>query len=309
MSFKYINPGYAEFLDVAGGTTIADTIKSRTGVMFYQPTDKKGLELSETPAELYGKFDVYIPKNRNDFSIKIAMLETNGYALDGMGFVKRDNAMYFMRYYSGNSSGGADAYLSEPERLNLKLDAINTFYFHVKTGADGYVQIYANGQSVEKYDYDIKFGKAKTLVVYADSAYGAISNLILSDTEIDPKEQVVILPVAATETTMAAGENGEYIADADGQIILQAIDTESLIRDYGADTLIKGIAVIGNPACRTAEGLSNLTAIQSDGAAITEYGTKTAPQGTPGVVADGHALSLKISEIADYKFGWKAGAS
>jgi len=309
MSFKYINPGYAEFLDVAGGTTIADTVKSKTGVMFYQPTDKKGLVLSETPAELYGKFDVYIPKDRNDFWIKIAMLETNGYALDGMGFVKRDNVMYFLRYYSGNSSGGTEAYLSEPERLNLKLNAINTIWFHVKTGTDGYVQIYANGQSVEKFDYDIKFGKSKTLVVYADSAYGALSNLILSDTEIAPKEQVVVLPVAATETTMAAGEDGEYIADAEGQTILQTVDTVSLINAYGADTIIKGIAVIGNPVCRTAEGLSDLTAIQSDGANITEYGTKTVPQGTPGVVADGHALSLKISEIADYKFGWKAGAS
>lgn len=309
MSFKYINPGYAEFLDVAGGTTIADTVKSKTGVMFYQPIDRTGLVLAETPAELYGKFDLYIPHDRNDFSIKIAMLETNGYALDGMGFAKRDNVMYFMRYYGGNSSGGKDAYLSEPEILNLKLDAINTIMFHVKTGTDGYVQIYANGQSVEKFDYDIKFGKSKTLVVYADDASGAISNLILSDTEIDPKEQVVILPVAATETTMVAGEDGEYIADTDGQLILQTIDTESIIRDYGADTFIKGIAVIGNPACRTAEGLSNLTAIQYDGAVLTEYGTKTAPQRTPGVVADGHTLSLKISEIADYKFGWKAGAS
>lgn len=237
------------------------------------------------------------------------MLETNGYALDGMGFAKRDNVMYFMRYYSGNSSGGKDAYLSEPEILNLKLDAINTIWFHVKTGTDGYVQIYANGQSVEKFDYDIKFGKSKTLAVYVDSAYGAISNLILSDTEIDPKEQVVVLPVAATETTMAAGEDGEYIADAEGQTILQTIDTVSLINAYGADTIIKGIAVIGNPVCRTAEGLSDLTAIQSDGVNITEYGTKTAPQGTLGVVADGHAMSLKISDMGDYKFGWKAGAS
>lgn len=309
MSFKYINPGYAEFLDVAGGTTIADTVRSRTGVMFYQPTEKKGLVLAETPTELYGKFDVYISKDRNDFSIKVAMLETNGYALDGMGFAKRDNVMYFMRYYGGSSSGGKDAYLSGPEVLNLKLDAINTIFFHIKTGVDGYVQIYANGQSVEKYDYDIKFGKSKTLVVYADCAYGAISNLILSDTEIDPKEQVVLLPIATTETTMTAGEDGEYIADTDGQTILQSIDTESLIRDYGADSLIKGIAVIGNPVCRTAEGLSDLTAIQSDGAAITEYGTRTAPQGTPGVVADGHALSLKISDMTGYKFGWKAGAS
>ena len=41
MAFKYLNPGYAELLDVTGGTTIADTGKSKTGVAFYQPTAKK----------------------------------------------------------------------------------------------------------------------------------------------------------------------------------------------------------------------------------------------------------------------------
>ena len=280
MSFKHINPGYAELLDVAGGTTIVDTVKSKTGVKFYQPTDKKGLVLAETPATLYGKFDVYIGNDYNNFSIKMLL----------MGFVKSSNTMYFMRYYNGNSSMGTKAYISSPEVLNLKLDTINTLWFHVVSGSEGYIEIYSNGVSVEKYSYAIDFATSQTLVVYISNTNGAVSNLILSDTEIDKKEQVAILPISTTETTMTAGEN-----------------VASLINDYGADTEIKGIAVVGNPAYRTSEGLSDLTALQHDGTTLTEYGTKTAPSSTSGMVMDGHALSMKLPALADYKFGWKAG--
>ena len=307
MSFKYINPGYAELLDVTGGTTIVDTVKSKTGVKFYQPTDKKGLQLAETPTTLYGKFDVYIGNDYNNFSIKMLLLRSNGYTENGMGFVKSSNTMYFMRYYNGNSSMGTKAYTSSPEDLNLKLDAINTFWFHVVCGSEGYIEIYSNGVSVEKYSYAIDFATSKTLVVYISNTNGAVSNLILADTEIDKKEQVAILPTATTETTMTQGENGEYIAGVAGQTILQTVDVATLINDYGADTDIKGIAVIGNPAYRTAEGLSDLTALQHDGTTLTEYGTKTAPASNSGMVSDGHAMSMKLPALANYKFGWKAG--
>ena len=307
MSFKHINPGYAELLDVAGGTTIVDTVKSKTGVKFYQPTDKKGLALAETPATLYGKFDVYIGNDYNNFSIKMLLLRSNGYTENGMGFVKSSNTMYFMRYYNGNSSMGTKAYISSPEVLNLELDTINTFWFHVASGSEGYIEIYSNGVSVEKYSYAIDFATSQTLVVYISNTNGAVSNLILSNTEIDKKEQVAILPISTTETTMTAGENGEYIAGTAGQTILQTVDVASLINDYGADTEIKGIAVVGNPAYRTAEGLSDLTALQHDGTNLTEYGTRTAPASSSGMVSDGHALSLKLPALANYKFGWKAG--
>ena len=309
MSFKYINPGYAELLDVTGGTTLVDAVKSKTGFCFSQPTDKKGLTMAETPTGLYGKFDVYIGNDYNSFSIKISLLRFNGYTENGMGFVKSSNSMYFMRYYNDNSSTSTKAYTSSPETLNIKLDAINTFWFRVVTGSEGYIEIYSNGVSVDKYEYAIDFAASPTLVVYVSNANGAISNLILADTEIDKKEQVVILPISTTETTMTAGENGEYIAGAEGQTILQTVDVAALINDYGADTDIKGIAVIGNPAYRTAEGLSNLTAIQHDGTILTEYGTKTAPASTSGMVFDSHALSMKLPALANYKFGWKAGAS
>ena len=307
MSFKHINPGYAEILDVAGGTTIVDAIKSKTGVKFYQPTDKNGLTLSETPTTLYGKFDVYIGNDYNSFSIKMTLLRSNGYTESGIGFVKSSNALYFMRYYNGNSGAGTKAYISSPETLNIKIDAINTFWFHLVTGSEGYIEIFSNGVSVEKLSYALDFATSQTLVVYINNANGAISNLILSDLEIDKKEQVAILPIATTETTMTQGENGEYIAGAAGQTILQTVNVASLINDYGTDTDIKGIAVIGNPAYRTAEGLSELTALQHDGTTLTEYGTKTAPANTSGMVSDGHALSMKLPALANYKFGWKAG--
>ena len=309
MSFKYINPGYAELLDVEGGTTIKDATKSKTGVCFYQPTDKKGLNLADTPTGLYGKFDVYIGNDYNNFSIDIAMLRSNGYTENGIGFVKSSNAMYFMRYYNGNSSIGTKAYLSSPDTLNIKLDAVNTFWFRVVTGSEGYLEIYSNGVSVEKYNFAIDFATSLTLVVYVSNSHGAISNLILSDTEIHKKEQVVILPIGDTETTMTAGEDGKYIAGADGQMLLQTVDTASLVAEYGADSDIKGIAVIGNPAYRTAEGLANLTALSHDGTTLTEFGTKIAPQSTSGMVSIGKAMSLKLPELADYKFGWKAGVS
>ena len=308
MSFKHINPGYAELLDVAGGTTIVDTVKSRTGVKFYQPTAKKGINLSSALTDFYGKYDVYIGNDYNSFSTRAALLKASGYSYSGgIGFTKDSNVMYFYRYYNGNSTISSKAYTSSPETLNIKLDAINTFWFHVAPGSPGRLEIYSNGVLVDSIDSTINLSDSTVIDVYANNANGAISNLILSDSEIDKKEQVAILPISATETTMTAGENGEYIAGAAGQTVLQTVDVSSLINDYGADTDIKGIAVIGNPAYRTAEGLCNMTALQHDGTTLTEYGTKTAPASNTGIVADGHALSLKLPALANYKFGWKAG--
>ena len=61
---RYINPGYAELLDVDGGTTISDAAYNPThGVALYQPTDNDGVTLGSTVTELYGEFDFYIPSS------------------------------------------------------------------------------------------------------------------------------------------------------------------------------------------------------------------------------------------------------
>ena len=175
------------------------------------------------------------------------------------------------------------------------------------SSSSGKLVIYSNGVPVDSIDTAIDLSDSFIIDVMVNNENGAISNLILSDTEIDMKEQVAILPVKTTETNMTRGENGEYIANAAGQTILQTVDVDAIINEYGDDTDIKGIAVIGNPAYRTAEGLCNLTAIQHDGTELAEYGTVTVPQSNSSMVFDGHPLSVKLPALANYKFGWKAG--
>lgn len=318
MSFKYINPGYANLLDVTGGITVTDAAKSRTGVGFYQPAKDCGINLSETPADIYGKFDVYVyrdedDKSANNFEIQVSL------GCNGVSFKKLTNHLYL----SGLCNNNSQIYLSEctwypdevKDGMNITMNAINTIYFHAhqrsdSSAKDGYLVIYVNGKEMGRYEnYGINFSHSNpdVFVVYASNSTGLLSNLILSDTEINQREQVVILPTANTETTMTAREDGSYAANAANQEILQGIDVDSLIADYGADSDIKGIAVIGNPAYRTAEGLSRLTALEKNGDTVTEYGTKNVDASTATGVIDSRAVSLKLSALADYKFGWKAG--
>ena len=318
MSFKYINPGYANLLDIDGGSTITDATKSKTGVGFYQPTSNKGINISETPTDLYGKFDVYVcrdddDKSANNFEIQISL------GLNGVRFQKLTNHFYL----SGLANNNSQIYLSEctwypdavKSKLNITMNAINTIYFHARASSDGstkdgYLVIYVNGKEVgraENYAINFSYSNPNVVVIYGSKATGLLSNMIISDSEIHMREQVVFLPIATTETTMTDKGDGSYSANAAGQQILQSIDTASLIANYGADSDIKGIAVIGNPAYRTAEGLSQLTALEKNGDILTEYGTKEAKADTAAGVVDSRALSIKLSALADYKFGWKAG--
>lgn len=318
MSFKYINPGYANLLDVDGGTTITDAAKSKTGVGFYQPASDKGINISETPTDLYGKFDVYVYRDDEDkisdnFEIQISL------GCNGIRFKKVTNHFYLI----GLANNSSQIYLSActwypdavKSKLNITMNAINTIYFHAhqrtdSSSSDGYLVIYVNGKEVgrcENYGVNLSYSNPHVAVVYASNSTGLLSNLILSDTEIHQREQVVILPTANTETTMTARDSGSYAANAANQQILQGVAVDALIADYGADSDIKGIAVIGNPAYRTAEGLSVLTALEKNGDAVTEYGVKNVDASTAAGVIDSRAVSLKLPALADYKFGWKAG--
>ena len=315
MSFKYINPGYANLLDVDGGITVADSTRSKTGVGFYQPTASKGINISATPTDLYGKFDVYVYRDSDDktadnFEIQITL------GLNGVSFKKVTNS-------SGLVNNNSQIYLNAStwypdtlkSKLNITMNAINTIAFHAhqrsdSSSSDGYLILYSNGKEVgraENYSVNFSYTNPNVVVVYGTNSTGLISNLIISDTEIHKREQVVILPIGTTETDMAGNLDGTYTASATGQQILQSIDTASLIADYGADSQIKGIAVIGNPAYRTAEGLSQLTALENVNGTVTEYGAKEVASSSTAGVIDSRAVTLSLADLASYKFGWKAG--
>lgn len=318
MSFKYINPGYASLLDAEGGITAAVTAKSKTGVAFYQPDKTQGIDIAAIPKEFYCKFDFYIGDVPSDKTFEMRIFSPDSSKYHGVHIDKDSSDLELQVYVNGSRVYYKYYAWSNPslikQNFNINPKSINTVWFYARNRTDdskndGLFSLYINGKEIVKYENQAMYaGSLYPIVIYANKEYSLISNLIISDTEIDKKEQVVILPIKNTETDMTAKKDGIYSANAAGQKILQSVDIASLVEDYGADSEIKGIAVIGNPAYRTAEGLSQLTALEQYGGTLKEYGTKEAKTDTAAGVVDGHAVSMKLTDLAGYKFGWKAGA-
>ena len=234
MAFKYINPGYAELLSVRGGTTVTGEQYSKTGISFWQPTGDKGLTISEFPAELYGKLDLYFKAPENADRAKLTL------AIGGYIIVSAETSWSRWRM-KGNNNNDTIA-TSDSIRVN----AVNTLWFHVKPGQnnDGIFRAILNEREVcNKQDCSFWYAYSsseKTITLYSRSEDILISNLILSDEEISPREQVIMLPVQATQTDMTDCGDGSYEATAANQEILQSVDTASLITQYGADSRVTG---------------------------------------------------------------------
>ena len=301
MAFKYINPGYAELLSVRGGTTVTGEQYSKTGVSFWQPTSDKGLTISEFPAELYGKLDLYFKAPENADRAKLTL------AIGGYIIVSAETSWSRWRMKGNNNNDTIAA------SDNIRVNAVNTLWFHVKPGQNhnGIFRAILNEREVcnkqeDSFWYD--YGSSeKTITVYSRTEDILISNLILSDEEISPREQVILLPIQSTQTNMTGCGDGSYEATAAGQEILQTVDTASLIAQYGADSRVTGISLIGNPAYRTAEGLCALTALEKIGGTVTEFGRHIAEQNPNSTVMDTRTVSMTVAELTGRQFGWRAG--
>ena len=304
MSFKHINPGYAELLSVSGGTTVTGEQYSKTGVSFWQPTSDKGISLSEAPSEFYAKFDMYVQGviGSEDATFGISIGRKVGIYLDGYRSLK------FAGYIRTNNVFS----ISDSKDI-IPVDARSTVWLHIKEGneSNGILHVVVNDQEIyNKRDLNISyssFPSAKTITIYSCNARTLFSNLILSDEEISPREQVVMLPVQSPQTDMTDCGDGSYEATAANQELLQTVDVTALSAQYGADSRVTGISLIGNPAYRTAEGLCALTALEKSGGNVTAYGRHLVEQNPTFVVADARSASMTIAELASRQFGWRAG--
>jgi len=301
MAFKYINPGYAELLSVKDGATVIGEQYSKTGVSFWQPTYYKGLNLSEVPPELYGRFDMYIKDTEQGGNAKLS------FAIGGYKIIEAEKFWSTWKIRGNNNN----EMLVTGDAVRVKV--ICTVWFHVKEGEnnDGVFHAIIDEREVcnkrkEHIGY-LTNSDANTIAILTKNDDILISNLILSDEEISPREQVITLPVKATQTNMTDCGDGSYEATAAGQEFLQSVDVTSLITQYGADSRVTGISLIGNPAYRTAEGLCALTALEKSGGTVTEYGRHVVEQNPTSVVMDGRKTSLRISELSERQFGWRAG--
>ena len=303
MSFKYINPGYAELLS-SGGTTVTGEQYSKTGISFWRPKDKKGISLSESPTEFYAKFDLYIQgvTGRDDVDFSFSIGYQNGIYLRGYRGLK----------FSGYAGTSSVFYNSAIEDI-VPMESLSTVWLHIKEGNahNGILHVVVNNHEIcNKRDLNISYSDAsdsKIIKIHSDNIRALISNLIISDEEISPREQVVMLPIKATQTNMTDCGDGSYEATAANQELLQTVDVAALSTQYGADSRVTGISLLGNPAYRTAEGLCALTALEKNGGNVTEYGRHVVEQNPNSTVMDTRTVSMTIAELTGQQFGWRAG--
>ena len=68
------------------------------------------------------------------------------------------------------------------------------------------------------------------------------------------------------------------------------------------------MALVGNPAYKTAEGLASLISLSNNGGSIAEHGTINLSSDSSAMIMDSWTLeNTTIADLQDMQFGWKVG--
>lgn len=307
MAFRYINPGYVSLLadTCSGATEVMSTEYSKTGVGFSHKTNESTIPLPKVTAdsEIFVRFDAYISKQYCNIYLKIPYMDyaVARFDIDSTGkltlYAPRDNTSNILA-----------------QNINIiKNGKINSFLIRLKCGSAGesICEVTVNSEKFSGNKTAITYSSSNEKVAYLyslSSATTIFSNVIISDTEISPKEQGIALPPVTTLTNMTAGASGIYVANEANQFLLQSVDVSTLIENYGASSAVTGIALVGNPAYKTATGLAALKSLSKAGTSTIEHGTVNLSDDTSAVIVDGWATeNLTIADLQNIQFGWKAG--
>lgn len=317
MAFRYINPGYAAVLNPEDAyITVEDfTYNPKNGVAIKYNNSSAHITLDYIPTELYGSFNVVFTEKTyfHSGNYGIMFKTNNNQNISGLEFYNNtgyDNYVAMRMRYN-------DSVISNyPSFSNYSSGTIvRRCWFHIRMKISENDEVGLTEVSIDggKTIYRQEFSTVATF--YSNNMYIGIregvylSNLILSDEYISPREQVVALPITATDTDMTAGANGLYIADAANQSLLQSVDAATLGAIHGANSPVTGVALVGNPAYKTAEGLASFTSLSKAGGIVTEHDSFSLSDDTESVIQSSWALSnMTIADLQNMQFGWKAGA-
>ena len=301
MSFRYMNPGLAELLDVSGGTNVTGKQYNPYGeTAFWQSSSSPAVILPEVPTEIYIHATIYLDKPQGDYP-KCQFLPTDnttGIWLQYSSYRGWECDVLFNNSQSG-SVVGTDSRLEEGKLHEIVV------YMKAGNSSSGIIAASVNGTEIVRKTGYVPL--SRNVKIKCSSATFLLSNLIISDSPIDAKEHVIALPVKATETDMTANADGSYTADKAGQYLLQTIDADALLTKYGSETKITGLEFCGNPASCTGSELAKLVGIQKakDGT-VTEWSSTTLSM-TPAVVRLANTTALTLEELGNCQIGVKAG--
>lgn len=301
MSFRYMNPGLAELLDVSGGTNVTGKqYNPYGGTAFWQSSDSPAVILPEMPQEIYIHATLYLDTSKGNYP-KCSFLPTDartGVVLEYGGSYRGWECDLWFDNVQNKSVYG--------ENSPLKTGKLHEILIYMKAGTStGLTVVSVNGKEVARASGRVMLTNEVRII--CTEACFLLSNLIISDKPIDFREHVIQLPVKATETDMMANEDGSYTADKEGQYLLQSVDTETLLKQYGSNTKITGLEFCGNPVSCTGSELVNIVGIQKakDGS-TTEWGETKLPM-TPASVHIAESVEMTLDDLGNCSIGIKAG--
>ena len=117
-----------------------------------------------------------------------------------------------------------------------------------------------------------------------------------------------MLPVSSTVTNMESLASGLYFADTASETILQSVDTSALIQEYGSDTNVTGIALIGNPAYQVDDVIGNITSLSKQNDVVTDIEKISLLTDTDAMILSCFTMptDTTIANLANMQFGWRA---
>lgn len=313
---RYMNPGFKDWDMVIGAssslTETTDTTKTKTGIAF-RNTDRRNYLLFDYPAsgEFFCRFDFFYP-TRDGGYFYFGEHSSGSEPYNGVAFAISSDTLRFLRFVKGQWAQVFD-YTGVIE-LGLKYGGINSVLFHLKwaDSENGFIDLTVNDYSfdrIESADF-IPYDNSKVKFTFRDTTTAIqVSNVIISDEPISIKEQIVALPISGVETDMTSdSETGIYTASAVNQSLLASVNVADLISNYGSDSKVTGVAVVGNPAYRTAEGLSSFTALTKKNNNVTEYGAANIPAES-SVVANSFSIAsdTSVADLQNMQIGLKVG--
>lgn len=298
MSYKYINPGYYTLFSGWTGGSQKQTDDD------YNKNPLNGLVVSDRslyytiPVEstvvycsfgLYYNTAIYGGEHSAVFSLNSSMeLEQE------IKFSFEYNAAY------------ADVTIgSETFKFFHKLERNKYNRILLKTDTvAGNVDVWINGEQlysqIDKETIRNLDNLQNRIVCLSGGGWDFLSNFIISDEEILPNEDVLVLPKGKVEASVEPNEDGSYTFTQEGQQFLMETEVDPL----GANDIVTGIAAIAYPGYAVGDGLYHVKSISKDASGnITEHSADAVPSDTFAATAASYGTRLTKAELDAQKIG------
>ena len=292
MSFKHINPGYSKVYGLNVSTVKNTQYNPINGVAINRGVKETIFDLPSDCNEIWIKFGtVFVDASRVStqvFGIGSALSNVTGLIWRNL------------------SSSVLSLAINGNEIAPFFTPTLWQYYnivLHIRNGNNGLIRAFVDGKCVFVYNGAVSWAN-RSIYVANGYNYNAnyISNIIISDTEISPTEEVYVLTPSNTEATMSESD-GIYTATEAGQTLKQSIDVNSLTAKVGTSNIkISGIGVGSDSIYYDGEGLTRAASMRND----TEQEVIELSTDTSSAVVSTWQEDLSVAELANLKVGWKA---